>query len=161
VFGCRCHEGPNWDWVENEIASAKWLTWHGKGRKAIARLNRLHSALEAWPEHWSSRLAWNVRIVRRYLEMNRHYLVNYGVRYRKGLPISSGIAESAVNQVASHRMAKKQQMRWSDDGAHCMVLIRVADINGELSPQSLAALPKVKSGAIPLERQQNALRMAA
>jgi hypothetical protein len=40
----------------------------------------------------------------------------YGARNRKGLPISSGIAESAVNQVVSSRMAKKQQMRWSDEG---------------------------------------------
>ena len=32
----------------------------------------------------------------------------YGARFRKGLPISSSIAESAVNQVVSSRMAKKQ-----------------------------------------------------
>jgi hypothetical protein len=35
--------------------------------------------------------------------------VNYGARYRKGLPISSSIAESAVNQVVSHRMAKSSK----------------------------------------------------
>ena len=42
-------------------------------------------------------------------------------RYRKGLPISSGIAESAVNQVVSLRMAKKRQMRWSDEGGARML----------------------------------------
>jgi hypothetical protein len=42
-------------------------------------------------------------------------LVNYGARHRKGLPIGSSIAESAVNQVVSHRMAKKQQMRWTNE----------------------------------------------
>jgi hypothetical protein len=42
-------------------------------------------------------------------------------------------------------MAKRQQMRWTDEGAHCVVLVRVADINGELSPQSIAALPALES----------------
>src|SRR5439155_21859765 len=69
--------------------------------------------------------------------------VNYGARYRKRLPISSSIAESAVNQVVSHRMAKKQQMRWTDEGAHCLAQVRVADLNGELSVQRLAALAKM------------------
>ena len=47
--------------------------------------------------------------------------------------------------VVSQRMAKRQQMRWTDQGAHCMVLVRAADINGELSPRSIAALPKLAS----------------
>ena len=63
-------------------------------------------------------------------------MVNYGARYRKGLPISSAIAESAVNQVVSLRMAKKRQMRWSDAGAHALAQVRAADLNGELSPRS-------------------------
>ena len=75
-----------------------------------------------------------------YIESNTRTLVNYGARFRKGLPISSSIAESAVNQVVSHRTAKKRQMRWTDEGAHCLVQVRVAVLNGELSPASLEAL---------------------
>jgi hypothetical protein len=30
-------------------------------------------------------------------------------------------------------MAKKQQIRWSDEGAHAFALVRVADLNWELS----------------------------
>jgi hypothetical protein len=55
---------------------------------------------------------------------------------QQGLPISSSIAESAVNQVVSHRMAKKRQMRWTDEGAQ----IRVAVMNGEFSPRRISAL---------------------
>ena len=65
------------------------------------------------------------------------YLVNYGRRHHKGLPISSGIAESAVNQVVSMRMAKKQQMRWSDEGAHLLAQVRVHEINGDLRPRAV------------------------
>jgi alkylhydroperoxidase family enzyme len=42
----------------------------------------------------------------------------------------SAIAESAVNEVLSARMAKGQQMRWCDEGAHHLALVRVADLNG-------------------------------
>ena len=69
--------------------------------------------------------------------------MNYGARYHKGLPISSSNAESAVNQVVSHRMAKKQQMRWTDEGAHCLVQVRVAVLNGEFSVMRLAELTKM------------------
>jgi len=75
-----------------------------------------------------------------YLRNNAHTLVNYSARHRKGLPISSSIAESAVNQVISHRMAKKRQMRWTDEGAHCMAQARVAVLNGKFSRRRISAL---------------------
>ncbi|AXF05618.1 hypothetical protein CUJ88_44920 (plasmid) [Paraburkholderia hospita] len=79
-------------------------------------------------------------------EEHAHTLVNYGVRHCKGLPISSSIAESAVNQSVSHRMAKKRQMRWTDEGAHCMAQVRVAVVNGEFSPHRISALKVADSG---------------
>ena len=85
-------------------------------------------------------LLWNLNTVSEYLRNNANTLVNYGARHRKDLPISSSIAESAVNQVVSHRMAKKRQMRWTDEGAHCMVQVRVAVLNGEFSPRRISAL---------------------
>jgi hypothetical protein len=44
---------------------------------------------------------------------NARSIPNYGERYRAGETISSSLAESAVNQVVSKRMVKKQQMRWT------------------------------------------------
>jgi hypothetical protein len=49
-----------------------------------------------------------------------------------------------VNQVVSHRIAKKQQMRWGDAGARCLAQVRVADLNGELSVQRIAALARCR-----------------
>ena len=77
-------------------------------------------------------LWWNLRGTYWYLESNSEYLVNYGWRYRRGMPISSSIAESAVNEVVSLRCAKKRQMRWTDKGAHLLVQVRVAVLTGEL-----------------------------
>jgi hypothetical protein len=63
---------------------------------------------------------------------------------RKGLAISSGIAKSAVNQVDSARIAKMRQMRWADDLAHALSLVRVADLNGEPSVESFTPVTQFR-----------------
>ncbi len=139
--------------VETEIEHAKWLVWHGKGGKSVARIKALDASLLARQGYEDSTLWWNLRRVYYYIENNAGTLVNYGARYRKGLPISSSIAESAVNQVVSHRMAKKQQMRWTDEGAHCLAQVRIAVLNGELSAQRLAKLAKAPAANSQYERR--------
>ena len=39
--------------------------------------------------------------------------------------------ESAVNQVVSKRMAKKQQMQWTQQGAHLLLQVRIRVLNEE------------------------------
>jgi hypothetical protein len=43
------------------------------------------------------------------------------------------MAESAVNQVISKRMVKKQQMRWSARGAHLLLQVRTRALNDTLA----------------------------
>jgi len=57
---------------------------------------------------------------------------NNGERWRCGETISSAFVESAVNQVMSKRMVKKQQMRWSKRGAHLLLQVRTKVLNDEL-----------------------------
>ena len=40
--------------------------------------------------------------------------------------------ESAVNQVISKRMVKKQQMRWSPKSAHLLLQVRTNVLNDDL-----------------------------
>lgn len=40
--------------------------------------------------------------------------------------------ESAVNQVVSKRFVKKQQMRWSQKGAHLLLQVRTQALNDDL-----------------------------
>jgi hypothetical protein len=131
--------------VETEIEHAKWLVWHGKSGKAARRLKALDDRLLKREGYEFKTLFWNLRTLCGYLRNNEQTLVNYGARHRKGLPISSSVAESAVNQVVSHRMAKRQQMRWTDEGAHCMAQVRVAVLNKELSPRRISALKAASS----------------
>ncbi len=54
---------------------------------------------------------------------------NYGERYRNGERISTSFAELTINQVISKRMAKKQLMQWTPEGAHLLLQVRTAVIN--------------------------------
>ena len=60
---------------------------------------------------------------------NRTFIANYFDRYRHGETISTGFVESAINQVVSKRMVKKQQMRWTDCGAHLLLQVRTRVLN--------------------------------
>jgi hypothetical protein len=66
-----------------------------------------------------------------YIQRNRSFIPNYGKRYRNSERISTGFVESAVNQVVSKRMAKKQQMQWTQRGAHLLLQVRTRVLNEE------------------------------
>ena len=67
-----------------------------------------------------------------YLGRNRERLVDYGTRHRSGLPISTSMAESAVESVIGDRFKKNRKMRWTPKGANALLHIRVANLNDEL-----------------------------
>ena len=64
----------------------------------------------------SKKLLKGVEELHTYVERNQEFVPNYGERYRNGEKIASGFVESAINQVVSKRMVKKQQMGWSQRG---------------------------------------------
>jgi hypothetical protein len=67
-----------------------------------------------------------------YITTNQAFLVNYGDRYRNGETISSAFVESTVNEVISKRFAKKQQMRWTKEGAQQLLQVRILVLNNTL-----------------------------
>ena len=79
-----------------------------KARRLIARCAELHG----------------------YIESNEGALIDYGQRHRAGKPISTSRAEGTVNQRVSARMNKRRQMRWSHRGAHRVLQVRAAVLDG-------------------------------
>jgi len=124
-----------WRAIEHSIERAKWLVWHGRAHKALERLRSVLETVKGMPEEDRSTLSLNVERVLNYLDQNGRYLVPYAARYRAGQAISSATAESAVNELVSARMAKRRQMRWSEQGAHLLVQVRSAVLNGTLRPR--------------------------
>jgi len=56
-----------------------------------------------------------------YIESNKAFIPNHCDRYRHKETISTAFVESAVNYVVSKRFVKKQQMRWTQRGAHLLL----------------------------------------
>ncbi len=82
------------------------------------------------------RLAARCTEPRRYIE-NEGALIDYGQRYRTGKPTSTSWAESTVNQLVNARMNKRRQMRWSPRGAHRVLQVRAAVLDGRFGHQAL------------------------
>ena len=67
-----------------------------------------------------------------YIGNNVPFIANYGERYRYGEIITTAFVESTVNWVISKRMVKKQQMRWTQEGAHLLLQVRTKTLNEQL-----------------------------
>ena len=75
---------------------------------------------------------------------------SYGERRRAGEAISTAFTESAVNQVISKRMVKKQQMRWTPRGAHLLLQIRTRVLNDQLADDFRRWYPGFGQAADPV-----------
>lgn len=119
-----------------ELESSKWKLWYGRSSACLGRLARL--------THWFD--AAHVRDVRgaaaarrhindliEYLYANKLAFVNYGRRHHDGQPISTAFVESAVNEIFSRRMIKKQQMRWNRWTVQPFLDVRVAVLKKTLA----------------------------
>jgi hypothetical protein len=118
-----------------DIERAKWRLWHGRWQGCLVKL----AGVRHWTETRTIRDAEGAETLRRhlkdlivYLESNQAALVNYGARRRRGEPISTAFVESAVNEIVSRRMIKKQQMRWNRWTVQPFLDVRAAVLNGTL-----------------------------
>ena len=118
----------------------KWLLWHGNTFRADQVLSGLEDDLYLdTGDDNGDRPEVQVKLARylaefaTYIRVNAHLIPDYGERHRCGEAISSATAESAVNQVISKRMVKKQQMRWSPSGAQRFLQVRTAVLNNDLA----------------------------
>jgi transposase-like protein len=121
--------------ARRDIERAKWCLWHGRWQRCLMKLVTTYR----WTEAKCVRDAAGIDTLRRhlrdlidYLEANTATRVNYGARRRRGEAISTAFAESAVNEIVSRRMIKKQQMRWNRWTVQPFLDVRAAVLNGTL-----------------------------
>ena len=133
--GLRSREYPNLitDLAE-ELERLKWYLWHGNIFLALQTITYIEidvDSVDVSPEQ--RKLSKAVAEFGGYVRANATWIPNYGERYRAGEAISSAFVESAVNQVVSKRMVKKQQMRWTPRGAHLLLQVRTRVLNDDLA----------------------------
>jgi hypothetical protein len=112
---------------------AKWRVWNGQSPPALADLRiwrpgRRHGEVPAVVIAFCRRLTELIA----YLDANADSLPNYGDRRRQGLPFSTAFVESAVNEIVSRRMVKRQQMRWNRFTVQPFLTVRVHVLNDTL-----------------------------
>ena len=77
---------------------------------------------------------------------NQHMIPNHAERQRYGERVSTGFVESTVNTVVGKRFGKRQQMRWSKQGAHLVLQTRARTLDGTLRSKFEQWYPSMKSG---------------
>ncbi len=119
--GLRSREHPNLITdLSEELERLKWYLWHGNVFLALQTITFIQldvDSVDISPEQ--RKLSKAVAEFGGYIRANGAWIPNYGERYRAGEAISSAFVESAVNQIVSKRMVKKQQMRWTPEGLIC------------------------------------------
>ncbi len=132
------------DLAQIDVERLRHLLWNGHHEKACEALGRItgwakdaamlnHPAVEAG----ARRLVARCTELQTYIETNEGALIDYGERYRAGKPISTSRAEGTVNQLVSARMNKRRQMRWSPRGAHRVLQVRAAVLDGRFGQHAV------------------------
>lgn len=138
-IGDRDEDRPVWcvtpESADTELERVKWFLWHGNTHQVLQALDLLAGDLDCVYQPTDRHTAFAARLAEftGYIRANTAYICNYGERHRCGEAISSSIAESAVNQIISTRMVKKQQMRWTPHGAHLLLQLRTRVLNDDLA----------------------------
>jgi hypothetical protein len=118
------------------LKSIKWYLWHGNVFQAFQHLEDLEMDLDAAvfqsDDERAGKLLKAIEEFHTYIDNNRPFIPNYGERFRQGERIATGFVESTVNQVVSKRMVKRQQMQWSQRGAHLLLQTRTRVLNDDL-----------------------------
>ena len=130
--------------AQADVERLRHLLWNGYHEKACEALGRIMSGTETAivlnepaAEAKVGRLVARCTELRSYIQNNEGVLIDYGQRYRAGKPISTSWAEGTVNQLVNARMNKRRQMRWSPRGAHRVLQVRAAVLDGRLGHQAI------------------------
>lgn len=120
--------------VKQYLKSAKWYLWHGNVVKGLDKLEECYCICTDEDLKYNNRekLVTHIEEIMTYVKNNRYIIPNYGERYRYGETITTSFVESTVNEVVTKRMVKKQQMQWSQEGAHYLLQTRMAALNDDL-----------------------------
>src|SRR5262249_35614131 len=139
--------------LAEELERLKWYLWHGNVFLALQTITFVQLDADCGDTSPEQRkLSKAVAEFGGYIRANATSIPNYGERYRAGEAISSAFVESAVNQVVSKRMVKKQQMRWTPHGAHLLLQARTRVLDDDLAkdfqrwyPAFVAPSPSTKA----------------
>ena len=127
------------EFILEKMPRVRYQMWNGRWHAAVRRMHEIYQAAKTGPKAESAidterlqRFRRHLYDLKEYLRNNWKNLTNYAHAYRHGLRISSALAESGMSHLVNQRMGKCQPMRWSAEGAHQLLQVRCAVLDGRL-----------------------------
>jgi len=120
------------------IERIKWRLWHGQVRRGLDLIAETMATLEVTAETASPATSVALNVTRLLGELETYVcgqseiIIDYATARRRKEPISTAVTESTVQWLVHRRMNAQQQMRWTPRGAHLMLKVRCAVMNGTL-----------------------------
>jgi hypothetical protein len=133
-------EDPHaFDPVQRRVSRLRDALWRGRSWQAVLQFAWLRGDIDRWaaqhPGHCADAVRRAKRVIKEtpyYVCGNRRSLPNFAKQRKAGHRISTAHVESVMNHLVNHRLSKKQQMRWSPEGAHYPLHVRAELLNGTL-----------------------------
>ena len=127
------------------VSRIRWRLWHGQTERALVLIGDTLTDLDALVEAADNRQARKVvtllRALETYVVGQGELIIDYAAARHRGEPISTATTESTLQRLLHRRMGANQQMRWSPRGAHRMLKVRSAVMNGTLAADHADAEP--------------------
>jgi hypothetical protein len=137
--------------LREKLHRVRFQMWNGHWQAALDRLGAIYritknllSPLSSTDAERIGRFRKHMLDLRDHLCRNQVAFRNYAQDRRKGLRISSALAESAMSHLVNERMGKRQPMRWSAEGANLLLQVRCAVLDNRLEMLFREWLPKFR-----------------
>jgi hypothetical protein len=120
------------------IERIRWRLWHGQVKRSLDLIEETKTTLEATAQTASPATPAELKVTQLLTDLKSYVcghsdiIIDYATARRREEPISTAVTESTVQWLLHRRMNAQQQMRWSPRGAHLMLKVRCAVINGTL-----------------------------
>ena len=114
--------------MQRRVARLRSDLWRGRSWQALLQFAWLRGDIERWGAKHPGRCAESVRRAKQVIKEFRYYvcgnrrsLPDFAKQRAAGHRTSTAHVESVMNHLVNHRLSKKQQMRWSPEGAHYLL----------------------------------------
>ncbi len=119
--------------------------WHGQVRRALDLIGETLAMIEATAKTATpnaaaaGKMVGVLRGLETYVSGQSELIIDYATALGSDEPISTATTESTVQWLLHRRMGANQQMRWSPRGAHLMLKVRTAVVNGTFNKDHATA----------------------
>ena len=140
------------DPFQRRILRLRDALWRGRSWQARLQFAWILGDIDRWAAEHPGRCTQSVRRAKQVIKEfryhvcgNRRSLPDFAKqRAAAGHRISTAHVESVMNHLVNHRLSKKQQMRWSPEGAHYLLQVRAELLNGTLTDGYRRANPRFR-----------------